>query len=144
MHIPWVASSASVLHREEIKKFGSFPVAVRLADTRYSRFSIDNLVVRAAAVKTTNVSSSAKVFSFSRKSCDDAIKAACSALQIPQGTSHSFRAGFMTDASAAGVPDSSIAQHTRHKSIVSLQSYKIPSISDLNVMTQLVSRVSRE
>ena len=102
---------------------------------------IDDLMLRAVEVKFPHVPSSAKVFSFSRKSYDDAMKAACTALQIPQGTSHSFRAGFITDASAAGASDTSIAQHTRHKSIVSLQSYKIPSISDLNVMTNLVSRV---
>ena len=104
---------------------------------------VDSLVIRAAAVKPNIISDSAKVFSFSRKTFNKAIKFACSSLQIPSGTSHSFRAGFITDASAAGIPDSMIALHTRHKSIQSLQSCELPSISDLNGTSQLISQVSR-
>jgi integrase len=103
---------------------------------------VDNLMSLASQVKPKDISvqGTEKVFSFSRNTYNKAIKAACKSIGIPEGTSHSFRAGFITDASCNGIPDTMIALHARHKSIASLQSYKIPSISDLQATTSLVQR----
>ena len=76
-----------------------------------------------------------KVFSFGRTHHDKAIKAACRANDLPIGTSHSFRAGFITDAAAIGMPDTVIAQHARHKSTVSLSDCERPGVSDLKSLT---------
>ena len=80
--------------------------------------------------------SSSKIFSFARNTCNQAIKRACRATGLPVGTSHSFRAGFMTDAFSQGVPATAIARHTRHKSIRSLSDHDLPDMSDLKKLTE--------
>ena len=75
------------------------------------------------------------IFSFSRSKYNKAIKTACRATNRPIGTSHSFRAGFITDAAALGIPDTIIAHHTRHSSTASLSDYKRLGVSDLQKLT---------
>ena len=103
--------------------------------------ALDSLPVLAAQHVTAlhnQKSSSTKVFSFSRTSYNQAIKKACRATGLPIGTSHSFRAGFITDAFARGISATAVARHTRHKSTRSLSDCNLPDISDLKKLTSLM------
>ena len=103
--------------------------------------ALDSLPILAAkhiSVLTRRRNSSTKIFSFGRTVYNQAIKRACRATGLPIGTSHSFRAGFITDAFAQGVPATAIARHTRHKSIRSLSDYDLPDISDLQKSSDLM------
>ena len=104
----------------------------------YEVDSLPVLAVQYISALSKQVKSSAKIFSFGRTSCNQAIKKACRATGLPIGTSHSFRAGFITDAFAQGISATAIARHTRHKSTRSLSDYNIPDISDLKKLTSLM------
>ena len=99
---------------------------------------LDALPVLAAqhiTVPSNKTRSSTKIFSFGRTHYNQAVKKACRATGLPIGTSHSFRAGFMTDAFAQGHSAQAIAHHTRHQSTKSLSDYNQPDVSDLQKLT---------
>jgi integrase len=98
---------------------------------------VDSIPMRIAKFRSTSANSfSGKLFKFSRSSYNRAIKRACRSCSLPQGTSHSFRAGFITDASSIGIPNPTIALHTRHKSVQSLSDYNRPAATDLKKITE--------
>ena len=97
----------------------------------------DSVPIRIAEHRASSAKSfSGKIFHFSRSTYNRAIKRACISCSLPKGTSHSFRAGFITDASSIGIPNPSIALHARHKSTLSLSAYNRPAATDLKKITE--------
>jgi integrase len=100
--------------------------------------AVDCIPILAAKFKSSKYfkGDNYKCFSFSRRTYNRAIKRVSALFRHPKATSHSFRAGFITDAAAAGISDPAIALHTRHRSIRSLVDYKGPAMADLRRTTR--------
>jgi integrase len=97
----------------------------------------DSVPIRIAKYRSTSANSfSGKIFQFSRSTYDRAMKKACTSCGLPIGTSHSFRAGFITDASSIGIPNTTVALHTRHKSTLSLSDCNRPAATDLKKIAE--------
>ena len=81
-----------------------------------------------------------RIFRFSRRTCNERIQDIGRRFGWPRASSHSFRAGFITDAFACGSSAAAIARHTRHKAEESLVVYDQPGAQDHASVCQCIQR----